>query len=161
MESEAEGEGGGGSDSEAEGWGCKAEARRVESEAHPLLPHSSTPLLCPPPRPLCLTLHPPRLCLTTPSMPHSPLPSTTLSTPPPQLCLTPPLCLTLNPTPPPLQMQDARSCNLSYPLPQDYPLLKQNEKLVEHLITKHGVYVDINKVDVILRVGTGGGGGRE
>ena len=52
--------------------------------------------------------------------------------------------------------QDLASCNLSYPLPLDYPLLKQNEKLVEHLITKHGVYVDINKVEVILRVGTGG-----
>ena len=35
--------------------------------------------------------------------------------------------------------------------------VKQNEKLAEHLITKHGVYVDINKVEVILRVGTGGG----
>ena len=59
-------------------------------------------------------------------------------------------------TPPALELQDLPSCNLSYPLPLDYPLLKQNEKLVEHLITKHGVYVDINKVEVILRVGTGG-----
>ena len=54
-------------------------------------------------------------------------------------------------------LQNLASCNnLSYPLPLEYRLLKQNEKLVEHLITKHGVYVDMNKVEVILRVGTGG-----
>ena len=38
----------------------------------------------------------------------------------------------------------------------DYALLKQNEKLVEHLVTEHEVYVDMNKVEVILRVGRGG-----
>ena len=53
-------------------------------------------------------------------------------------------------------LQDLASCNLSYPLPLEYPLLKQNKKLVEHLITKHGMYVDMNKMEVILRVGTVG-----
>ena len=59
-------------------------------------------------------------------------------------------------------LKDLASCNLSYPPPPppplEYALLKQNEKLVEHLVTKHGVDVDMNKVEVILKVGRGGGG---
>ena len=61
-------------------------------------------------------------------------------------------------------LQDPASCNLSYPPPPplEYALLKQNEKLVEHLVTKHGIDVDMNKVEVILKVGRGGvGGGAE